>query len=81
MLPRTIFGLFLFSIFLLRLLEHFDRVNFTWYVISHEHLYAVDSPPIYNAQSFFLLLVNLPSYQMKSERHHNIFVRDTVLLG
>ena len=24
---------------------------------------------------------NLPSYQMKSERHHNIFVRDTVLLG
>ena len=24
---------------------------------------------------------NLPSYQVKSERHHNIFVRDTVLLG
>ena len=24
---------------------------------------------------------NLPSYQMKSERHHNIFVKDTVPLG
>ena len=24
---------------------------------------------------------NLPSYQVKVERHHNIFVRDTVLLG
>ena len=24
---------------------------------------------------------NLPSYQVKSETHHNIFVRDAVLLG
>ena len=29
-LPRTVFGIVLFSIFLLRLLEHFDRVTFTW---------------------------------------------------
>ena len=32
--------------------------------------------------TFLLSFVgNLPSYQVKSERHHNIFVRDTVLLG
>ena len=34
--------------------------NSTQYVIVCEYLYALDSPPIYNARSFFLLFGSLP---------------------